>query len=499
MISIIIPFRDKAGLLKKCLSSILGKTKGDFEIILVDNNSRKEETKKYLHAVSKNEKIRIIGYKKSFNFSAINNFAAAQAKGELLLFLNNDTEVINLDWLEKMAGLFEDEKTGAVGAKLFYPDGRIQHAGIKVGKNIAANVFNKRQNSDLGKYDRIRTCDAVTGACLMTRRGLFLEIGGFDEINLPVAYNDVDYCLKLREKGFVTLWTPEARLYHIESASRPVDDTFWVFIFNPKRYKLFREEQDYMSERWGLTYTNFSTKIKKLAEIKITKRKFPESRLAHKYLDDLSGLEIGGSAHNPFGLKTRNVDFTDSMETTFKKQEKELCGEAMPVDIMASGDNLPVPDESQDFVISSHVLEHFPDPIKALKEWHRVIKKGGYIFMIVPHKERTFDKHKKRTRLQELIDCHKGLAKAKDSLGHYSFWITEDLVELMDYLGWKIVEAWDVDDKAGNGFIIVIQKTDKSHRGEKAKIFKPSLSWKIKNRINIILRSHRVSLNILKE
>jgi SAM-dependent methyltransferase len=186
--------------------------------------------------------------------------------------------------------------------------------------------------------------------------------------------------------------------------------------------------------------------------------RFPESRLAHKYLDGLSGIEIGGSAHNPFGLKTRNIDYTDSVETVFKREEKRLCGEAMPVDIIAGGDELPLPDESEDFVISSHVLEHFPDPIKALNEWYRVVRKGGYIFAIVPHRDRTFDKSRTRTTLDELIERHAtGLIPCSEQ-GHCSVWITEDLVELINYLGWTIVEVNDVDDKVGNGFTVVIRK-----------------------------------------
>lgn len=189
------------------------------------------------------------------------------------------------------------------------------------------------------------------------------------------------------------------------------------------------------------------------------KEKFPESALAHKYLDGLSGIEIGGSAHNPFGLNTKNVDYTDSMETVFKKEEVNLCGEAMFVDIEARGDELPLSDESQDFVISSHVLEHFFDPIKALKEWYRVIKNGGYILIIVPHKERTFDKERPRTTLDELIQRHtQGSISKVDTHEHYSVWITEDVVALVKYLGWKIVVVQDVDDKVGNGFTIVIQK-----------------------------------------
>jgi ubiquinone/menaquinone biosynthesis C-methylase UbiE len=130
----------------------------------------------------------------------------------------------------------------------------------------------------------------------------------------------------------------------------------------------------------------------------------------------------------------------------------------MPVDIIAGGDELPLPDESEGFVISSHVLEHFPDPIKALKEWYRVIRKGGYIFAIVPHRDRTFDKSRPRTTLAELIERHAtGLIPCAQQ-GHYSVWITEDLVELIHYLGWTIVEVNDVDDKVGNGFTIVIRK-----------------------------------------
>lgn len=185
---------------------------------------------------------------------------------------------------------------------------------------------------------------------------------------------------------------------------------------------------------------------------------FPESKLAHKYLDGLSGLEIGGSIHNPFGLNTKNVDYTAEINQ-YKKLEQKFSGRALPVDIVAPGDNIPLPDESQDFVVSAHVIEHFPDPIKALKEWYRLIRKGGYIFMIVPHKDRTFDKGRSRTTLQELIDRHEGRVAPKPNPDdHYSVWIAEDMIELVKYLGWNIIEVQDIDDKVGNGFTIVIQK-----------------------------------------
>ncbi|MCL4534603.1 MAG: class I SAM-dependent methyltransferase [Bacteroidetes bacterium] len=213
--------------------------------------------------------------------------------------------------------------------------------------------------------------------------------------------------------------------------------------------------------------------------------KFPESALAHKYLDGLSGIEIGGAAHNPFGLNTLNIDLSDSMDSAYKQLERRFCDEAMPVDIVAFGDELPLADESQDFVISSHVLEHFTDPIHALIEWHRVIKKGGYIFMIVPHRDRTPDSHKERTALAEIIERHatgrcagaQGQCcyrlrvargelserpaswKCPETVGeHCSVWITDDVVEIVNYLGWKIVDVQDADDKVGNGFTVMIQK-----------------------------------------
>jgi SAM-dependent methyltransferase/glycosyltransferase involved in cell wall biosynthesis len=214
----------------------------------------------------------------------------------------------------------------------------------------------------------------------------------------------------------------------------------------------------------------------------------PESALAHKYCVG-KGLEIGGAAHNPFGLNTLNVDFTNSMETVFKKEEIRSCGKAMKVDIIAYGDNIPLPDGSQDFVVSSHVLEHFPNPIKALLEWDRLIRPGGIIFMIVPHKERTFDKRQARTSLRHLIEDFLSDNKAfhKNPSGHDHCWITEDILALANWMidtlhvKWEIAEVQDVDDKVGNGFTIVIKKkknrvlqkcvyiTDSRGRARKAK------------------------------
>jgi SAM-dependent methyltransferase len=162
---------------------------------------------------------------------------------------------------------------------------------------------------------------------------------------------------------------------------------------------------------------------------------FPESALAHKYCVG-KGIEIGGSAHNPFGLNTLNVDFTDSIETDFKREEIRRYGVALKVDIVADGDNMPLPDERQDFIVSAHVPEHFTNPIKALLEWDRLIRPARIIFMIVPHKERTFDKHNVRTSLQHLIEDFSDDNKALhiNPSGHDHCWITEDIVELVKWI-----------------------------------------------------------------
>lgn len=199
--------------------------------------------------------------------------------------------------------------------------------------------------------------------------------------------------------------------------------------------------------------------------------KFRESALAHRYCTG-RGLEIGGSSHNPFGLNTLNVDITDRMDTIFKKAEIAACGEALPVDIVASGDAVPLPDGSQDFIVSSHVIEHFPNPIKALLEWDRLVRVGGVIFIIVPHKDRTLDRDKKSTPIEHLLrDFEVGATEPHPEeqpphgVGHDHCWTTMDFVALIEVIilhygvGWKIAAVQDKDDKVGNGFTVVIQKT----------------------------------------
>ncbi len=197
--------------------------------------------------------------------------------------------------------------------------------------------------------------------------------------------------------------------------------------------------------------------------------KFSESPLAHHYLDGLTGLEIGGSAHNSFGLRTRNVDYCSDMNTSFKLAELQLCGEALPVDIEAPGDNLPLPDKSEDFIISSHVIEHFFDPIGALKEWARVAR--HYIYVICPLRDALpSDQDLPITSLQELLDRHNGkiampCENESDYPYHFTRWTPQGFVEMCRHVGFNVVDFQERDDKVGNGFAVVIKldEADETH------------------------------------
>ena len=220
-ISIIIPVRDRVDLLVRCLDSLTSKTGyAPYEIVVVDNDSQSEEARAYFSQF----KHRLLRYGGPFNFSAINNFAVEQTDSPWLLFLNNDTEVIEGDWLTMMAEHVQRPEVGAVGPKLLYPDDTVQHAGIVVGVGgIAEHAFRGLPAEAPGVCRQLQTTrnySAVTGACLLTRREVFDEVGGFDEERLPVTFSDVDLCLKMRRAGYRIVYTPFAKLYHHESGTR---------------------------------------------------------------------------------------------------------------------------------------------------------------------------------------------------------------------------------------------------------------------------------------
>ena len=222
LVSIIIPTRDKVKLLETTLEGLSHRTDyRRFEVIIVDNESTDPAAVKYLESLEKPHTV--LRWSKPFNYSAINNFGVQHARGEQLLFLNNDVEVIHPDWLTAMLEHAQRPEVGAVGARLLYGDGRIQHAGVVVGINrVAANAFRSWPGEVIGNLrlaDLTRNCSAVTGACMMVPRRVFDEVGGFDEA-LRVVLNDVDLCLKIRERGYLVVYTPDALLYHYEGSSR---------------------------------------------------------------------------------------------------------------------------------------------------------------------------------------------------------------------------------------------------------------------------------------
>ncbi|MFN3976890.1 MAG: glycosyltransferase family 2 protein, partial [Aquificaceae bacterium] len=246
--SIIIPTKDNKPILENCIKSIFSKTTyKNYELIIVDNQSSDYETIEYLKYLSSLERIKVLNYKASFNFSAINNFAAKHAKGEVLVFLNNDTEIITPQWLEIMLGCLEQPKVGAVGVKLLYPNDTIQHAGVIIGLHGTADHpfkgYGRYEEGYMGRACLQQDLSAVTGACMMTWKYLFEEFGGFDEVNLPVAFNDVDYCLKLRSKGYRVVFTPYVELYHYESLTRGREKS--------KRYREERKKEAlFIREKW---------------------------------------------------------------------------------------------------------------------------------------------------------------------------------------------------------------------------------------------------------
>lgn len=228
-ISIVIPNKDHIADLKRCIDAILTKTTYDnYEIVVVENNSQSSEIFDYYSQLRDRGNIRVLRYKGAFNFSKINNWAVSQCDGEYIVLLNNDTEVISPDWLENMLMYAQRNDVGAVGAKLYFPDGRIQHGGIilKLGADrVAGHAHYGADNSNLGYMGRLcytQDVSAVTAACLMICKDRYDEVGGLNE-NLAVAFNDVDFCLKLREKGYLNIFTPFAELYHYESISRGMD------------------------------------------------------------------------------------------------------------------------------------------------------------------------------------------------------------------------------------------------------------------------------------
>jgi len=241
-VTIIIPTKDNVKLLRNCIDSILNKTiYQNYKILIVDNQSKEDQTFEYYNTIN-NYKIKIIYYDNEFNYSLINNYAISQTDSEYILFLNNDIEVISGEWLNAMIEHIQREGVGAVGAKLLFSDNKIQHCGVVFYEGNPYHIYYKNPNQDgyFGIVGIVRNYSAVTAACMLTKKSLFLEVGGFDPI-FAVAFNDVDYCLKLKSKGYNIVYTPFASLYHHESQTRGAEDI---------KQLRFRNELNELRKRW---------------------------------------------------------------------------------------------------------------------------------------------------------------------------------------------------------------------------------------------------------
>ena len=250
LVSIIIPNKDHVDDLSRCVESIINlSTYDNYEIVIVENNSETAEIRTYYEEISRHPRVQVVEYKGDFNYSKINNFGVQYAKGEYLLLLNNDTEVITPDWMEELLMYAMRKDVGVVGAKLYYPDKTIQHAGIVIGlgaHRTAGHTHYRIPEANVGYMGRLcyaQDVTAVTGACMMVSKALYEELGGLDE-SFTVALNDVDFCLRVREKGLLNIFTPFAELYHYESKSRGSDK-------KDERALRYQQESDRFRVKWA--------------------------------------------------------------------------------------------------------------------------------------------------------------------------------------------------------------------------------------------------------
>ncbi len=275
-ISIVIANKDHAMDLRRCISSIIGKSLYEnYEIIVVENNSTTQEIRDYYKEIEKDERIKIVTYEGTFNYSAVNNLGVSHAEGDYILLLNNDTEVITPNWMEELLMYAQRADVGAVGAKLYYADNTIQHAGVVIGlgaHRTAGHVHYRQARQNLGYMGRLcyaQNMTAVTGACLMVKKSLYDAVGGLDT-GFAVSLNDVDFCLKLRKLGYLNVWTPFAELYHYESISRGLDTNGENARRYQKESKAFREKwakelekgDPYYNVNFSLDKSDFSLKVR---------------------------------------------------------------------------------------------------------------------------------------------------------------------------------------------------------------------------------------------
>jgi O-antigen biosynthesis protein len=447
-VSVVVPTRDRSDLLANCASGVLHRTDyPDIELIIVDNGSVEPDTSVLFGGLSKDPRVRVLPFPGEFNYSAINNYAVRQATGEVIVLLNNDTVVINPDWLREMVSHAIRPTVGAVGAKLLYADDTIQHAGVVLGvgsfdggPGVAGHLGIGKTRDDpgyFGQFALTRELSACTGACLALRRAVYQDVGGLDEEHLPVAFNDVDLCLRLRYAGYKVIWTPFAELHHLESASRGSDGT----LDNAAR---FRREVEYMRTRWGSVLdddpfynSNFSKAdanfsfaspglrekpwqayLRAVPEAPAKPKQSRSELLLAPVPRNGKVLEIGPSfaplAPKASGWNSKTLDHTtrEGLVAKYTDHPEADVARIEEVDFVWRGGKLSdaIPGEERgtfDAVIASHVVEHTPDFICFLNSIEVSLKEKGIVALAVPDKRYCFDYFRPLTTTGQLLAAHK--------------------------------------------------------------------------------------------
>ena len=438
LVTLIIPTRNGLHHLRQCIDSILKKTSyQNYEILIVDNGSDDPDTLQYLTSLERGPRIRLTRDDRPFNFSALNNSAVQFARGEVLGLLNNDVSVISPEWLNEMVSLAIQPDIGAVGARLWYPNDTLQHGGIFLGTaGLALNShkgFPQGCHGYFGRMSLISAFSAVTGACLVIQKSIYEAVGGLNETDLPVAYNDVDFCLRVREAGYRNVWTPYADLYHQESATRGSEE-------GAENQARFAKEAQYMKKRWAkeiehdpcyspnltLHYEDFSfawpPRVPNWKEPPATSQEENASFSPLSRVDKVMslidknglGLEIGPS-HNPLAPKKQgfNVHVLDlvsaeQLREKFRGFEVNIDN-IEEVDFVWRGEpfhELIGKEHEYDWIIASHVIEHTPDLISFLAECERLLTQKGVLSLIIPDKRCCFDFFHATTTTGELLDAY---------------------------------------------------------------------------------------------
>jgi glycosyltransferase involved in cell wall biosynthesis len=439
LVSVIVPTRDRADLLARCADGVLTRTDYEpIELIIVDNDSREPETLKLLSRLKQDARVRIIRHGDGFNYAAMNNRAVREARGEVVVLLNNDVNVLSSVWLEEMVSHALRPEVGAVGAKLLYPDGRVQHAGIVLGVGHGAgHLFHLSSGHELGYFSFLvlnRQASAVTAACMAVRRSIYLEAGGLDEVNLPVAFNDVDFCLRLSERGYAVVWTPYAELQHLESATRGPDQ-------EGERAARLDRDAGYLRMRWGSVIDNdphynpncslvpprfepaFPPRRRKPwapFENRSTVTSPAESRaeILLAGLDRSARIIEIGPSYNPIAAKAKGWNATTLDHATRSELVDKYRGHpGVDIDQIEEVDFVwtrgalteAVPAERHgtfDALIASHVIEHTPDLITFLDAAQTLVTASGVVILAVPDKRYCFDYFRPLTTTGDVLEAH---------------------------------------------------------------------------------------------